>query len=128
MKARSLLLASLIALAHAPGCAQGKPGNSTSWLELKMETLELERVDPTSYEVLRFAPDGIVAATVGTKGGPLTGPVLHWRLEGDRLVISASPKSSGHDVLRDPRRVDDRLWVKRGPKGTVVEFIVRRRQ
>ena len=127
MHPRILLLASLAASVLANGCAQEDQGARTTWAQLQVETLNLELIDPDKYELLMFAPAGMVSATVGTKGGGLIGPLWYWRLEGDHLIVSEKLNADTYADLHEPRLLQDRLFVKRGLLGNA-KYSVRRRQ
>ena len=57
------------------------------WTQSDLIGLSIERVDPVDIEQMTFAIDGIVAVTIGAKGGSLTAPVFTWRLHNGRLQI-----------------------------------------
>ena len=88
-----------------------------SWSSLDLAHATLELVDDEKYEVFRFNQDGFVAATLGTRNGPLTAPLLHWRIKGDHLIISFQPHSGVYADLHTPRRDGNLLTVQRNPSG-----------
>ena len=58
-------------------------------------------MDDRKVERLAFKADGLVVATIGFKDGPLAGPIFHWKIVGDRLVVSEYPNSpTVHDDFR----------------------------
>lgn len=96
------------------GCAQERLGTPVTWAQMKVETLELELVDSDRYELLMFGPTGMVSLTVGAKSGPLIGPLLYWRIEGDHLVVSEQPNADTYVDLYEPSLLDGFLVVRRG--------------
>jgi hypothetical protein len=62
---------------------------SISWNGYGVEGKTFELVDPENTEIYRFGRDGLVTAVMGRKRGPVTGPILYWRLAGESLVISS---------------------------------------
>ena len=90
---RQLLLQSFTALAGSlVGCAAVAVAPRT-WPDLNLPGTVLTLESQSEVEELRFlgeANGGWVVATIGSKNGPLTGPVFPWRIDGEILVI-------GHD-------------------------------
>ena len=96
------------------GCAVQGLGESTTWERLNVEGLQLELVDEEKFELLKFGPQGMVAATVGTKRGALIGPLWYWRIEGEHLIISERPKDGTYADLHAPKLNGSFLFVRRG--------------
>jgi hypothetical protein len=69
-----------------------------SWSGFPVEGMVLALIDDTRHESFRFSPGGIVAATIGLRGGALAAPLWQWRVVQDHLVIGADP---GGDVMAD---------------------------
>jgi len=92
-------------------------GPTESWASLCLAQWEFELLDDEAHEVFRFHKDGFVAATLGVRHGPLTAPILHWRIEGDHLLISFRPDSEILADLHAPKRDGSLLIVKRGACG-----------
>jgi len=90
---------------------------TVSWASLCLAQCRFELVDDEAHEVFRFHKDGFVAATLGVRHGPLTAPILHWRIEGDHLLISFRPDSEILADLHAPKRDGSLLIVKRGACG-----------
>ena len=121
--ARCLPLFITLLLLMNTGCSDKKAGRSISWSELTIETMELELVDAKVYEVLMFGKKGIVAATIGEKGGPLTAPLLYWHVDGEHLFITRKPRSDPVFDLSQPRIDENLLRVKKGPVGSATYAI-----
>jgi hypothetical protein len=60
---------------------------SDGWSEEWLLGSILRLVDETRVEELRFASEGVVAITSGKHGGPLTGPLMKWRIHNGKLEI-----------------------------------------
>ncbi len=70
----------------ASSCAStpvAKAGWSSSWLLSSI----LRLVSDTRVEELRFGSEQYVSATVGARGGPLSGPLLPWHIANGKLGI-----------------------------------------
>jgi hypothetical protein len=51
----------------------------------------LELIDDRNLLLLEFLKDGLVAVTMGVKGGPIAGPMMYWSLtRNGRLRITAN--------------------------------------
>ena len=98
-------------------CRAEDAGSPISWAELNVESLELELIDETSYELLMFQKEGAVSVTMGEKNGPLAAPVFYWRVEGDHLLITIEPRTETFVDLHEPRVIGSILLVKRGLAG-----------
>jgi hypothetical protein len=59
---------------------------SGDWLTGKTLSLVSDR----RIENLRFNSGGSIAATIGTQGGSVTGPLLNWHIKNSKLVIGDS--------------------------------------
>lgn len=92
----SLLLLLTSAMSHsvAPVPPQPLPANIQGWSPNWLVGTTLDLVSETRVLTLRFGESGFVAITAGQKAGPLTGPLLPWRIENGKLLIgySAQPK------------------------------------
>lgn len=73
------------------GCSRAAEGQSTDWSALELEGKTLDLIDDARVETYAFSKQGLVAATVGTKGGAIAAPLFYWRVEGQSLVISELP-------------------------------------
>ncbi len=79
----ALLLLAVLSSAHAQQSPQ------LQWTEESVVGLSLELEDPVAVEQLHFVKGGALIATFGTKGGPLTGPVLRWKIVDGVLQFGA---------------------------------------
>jgi len=43
---------------------------------------------PVAFEHMTFTREGLVPITVGEIKGPITAPVLHWKIESGKLLIT----------------------------------------
>lgn len=70
------------------------PANIQGWSSSWLVGTTLELVSDTDILILRFGEAGWVAMTGGKKGGPVTGPLLPWRIENGKLFVgfSVQPK------------------------------------
>lgn len=89
-----LLLASGMSHSVTPVPPQPLPANIQGWSPNWLVGTTLDLVSETRVFTMRFGEGGWVAVTTGKKGGPLTGPLLPWRIENGKLLIgySAQPK------------------------------------
>lgn len=55
-------------------------------LEEKLVGLRAELIDEESVEILCFGRSS-VAATIGTKSGPVASPIIDYEITGDNLII-----------------------------------------
>jgi hypothetical protein len=55
-------------------------------LNKKLDGLRAELADNDSVEVLSFN-DGSITATLGVKNGPVTAPILEYKITGDNSLI-----------------------------------------
>ena len=79
-------------------------------------------MDDQKVERLAFKADGSVVVTIGFKAGPLAGPIFHWEVVGDRLIIAEYPNSpTVHDDFRITSKAADVLSVLRR-SGEPVKF------
>nr|WP_315490804.1 hypothetical protein [uncultured Rhodoferax sp.] len=88
-------------------------GTRVSWAALGVEGLKLELVSETAVEDFRFSKDGSVTATLGIKNGPVTGPILYWRIVGEDLIISQEPGAEALIELPAPTIKDNILSIRR---------------
>ncbi|MCE4557194.1 hypothetical protein [Pelomonas cellulosilytica] len=95
------------------GCSPAEEGQSTDWSTLGLEGKTLDLIDDAKVETYAFAKQGLVAATVGTKGGALAAPLFYWRIEGQSLVISELPGEQAVEELMAPKIHGDVVTAKR---------------
>jgi hypothetical protein len=93
------------------------------WTPESIFGLSIERIYPTRIENYNFFDqdaDGkrYVAATLGSKDGWVTGPILEWRIDDGRLWIGNERISTEFILLS---RTEDRLIVE-NRNGSVSEF------
>ncbi|KAB0325066.1 hypothetical protein ACWYXK_11895 [Janthinobacterium lividum] len=98
---RRKLVISLIALPLF-GCVKPEPQNLTDWTQLALVGKTLTLIDPELQQIFSFDKDAIVRATFGRKGGPVSGPILYWRITDNMLVISIFPDSNVVDTFSHP--------------------------
>ena len=91
-----------LALALA-GCSGMDEGDPTSWPSLQLQGKTLALVDDATVETYSFTEQGLVAATIGTRGGPLAGPLYYWKVVDNKLVISEMPDQPALDEFVDPK-------------------------
>ncbi len=109
---RSVLL-SLVFTAALFGCSRVEESQPTAWSELGLQGKTLDLIDDSKIETYRFAEQGLVVATFGTKDGAVTAPLYYWRIEGPALVISELPGQQGVEVLVTPALQRDVVTAKR---------------
>lgn len=73
----------------------------STWEALKLPGKVLELIHDSQIQSLRFSSDYVVA-TMGTKGGPVAGPILFWQIIEGRLVISCEPLGDAIIALQPP--------------------------
>jgi len=118
---QQLTLPTAFALAAALiGCAafNEKP---TTWQNLHLPGSVLILESESEVEELRFLGESVggwVVATLGSKNGALTGPVLPWRIEGKDLVVGYGTELQRLELVRVEL---DRL-VARRTSGQIVQF------
>jgi hypothetical protein len=108
---RRKLLISLAALSLI-GCVEPDLEKPTDWTSLALPGKTLVLEDPNAIEEFSFNADATVNATFGRKGGPIAGPILYWRVNGNRLEISNSPDSDSVEELSEPSIQGRKIWVK----------------
>jgi hypothetical protein len=99
--------------------AQMNPG---AWSERWLLGSVLRLVDETQVEELRFGPEGVVTISSGKRGGPLTGPLMNWRVHQGKLEIG-HPDS--YDTLELVSFTGSQVVVKRR-SGAKVVFEIQR--
>jgi hypothetical protein len=118
---RLLLLPVALALASSLGSCTATNQAPISWRELKLPGTVLVLESESEVEELRFLGEtegGWVVVTVGSKNGPLAGPVYPWRIEGESLVIGHGKEFERLEFLSlGPRSV-----AARRSSGQVVHF------
>lgn len=77
-------------------------GAHISWVALALPGKALTLQDQSELQYFPFAADGLSAATLGTKGGAVTPPLLFWRIAGPRLVLSVTPEGDVVEELSAP--------------------------
>ncbi|MBI1175374.1 MAG: hypothetical protein GC139_08950 [Sideroxydans sp.] len=92
--------------------------SSIQWSRRDVIGLALSLDDPTIVEVLRFGQNGLVAATFGQKSGPVTGPILKWRIVDGVLEISSDNSSEQFTLLSK----DGKSMTVRNQKGKILRF------
>lgn len=120
MQMRSVLL-SLAVAAVLAGCSRVEESQPTAWSALGLQGKTLDLIDESKIETYRFAEQGLVAATLGTKGGAVAAPLYYWRIEGQALVISESPGQQGVEELVTPAIHGDVVSAKR-KSGASVQY------
>jgi hypothetical protein len=113
---KTALVASLF-VASISAC-QSQPINPIAWTRESVVGLTIELVDPTTIEQLNFGKEGFVAVSVGTKGGPIIGPLLRWSIVAGRLQIGEGERA---EQLTLVKRTSSRITAKRR-SGMVVEY------
>jgi hypothetical protein len=81
---KSLSLVAVLLLLAA--CASST--EKLSWRREAIVGHTLNIVDETRIESYRFHVEGHAIAHIGVKGGPVAGPVVDWKIETGRLIIS----------------------------------------
>ena len=117
---QSLLFALFVTIA-LDGWAPMDAGRPVDWETLSLEGKSLELIDDTRVETYHFGAEGLAAATSGNKDGPLTGPVLYWRVDDQSLIISKSQNAQVLEELRILRVQADIVSVMR-KTGAKAEF------
>jgi hypothetical protein len=118
---RVLLLSATSVITPLFGGCVAVSDTPKTWMELSLPGTSLILDSEIEVEELRFLgePDGgWVAATIGTKGGPLTAPLFPWRLEGNLLVIGHDQPFERLELLR----LEEKRVVVRRSSGSVVVF------
>src|SRR5580704_7776874 len=81
------------------GCKSASPQASLSPVHITPEQFsghQFSLVSNKQIESYAFSTDGFVAATYGTKHGPIMAPLFYWQIaDGDTLVIRDSPNGTG---------------------------------
>jgi hypothetical protein len=80
----------------------------------------IDRVAPTRVMTFSFYRGGDVVATVGERGGRLTGPVWKWRID-KHGVLLVGDKYAGYGRFRKRCEDDHRLLIDMGGR-TLTEF------
>jgi hypothetical protein len=70
-----------------------------SWNDYRIVGKRFELVDAERIQSYRFGRDGLVAAVLGTKNGPVAAPLLYWPIDGERLLISRARGGEPNEVL-----------------------------
>lgn len=95
------------------GCSRPVEEKSTDWAKLALHGKSLDLIDDKGIESYRFHEDGIVVATFGTKGGPITAPLFYWKINGDCLTISEASDGKIFRELCSPSIQEDVIRAKR---------------
>ena len=96
----------LSALALLLGCCGEKSGPSNPerterWQSEELTGHRYELTDGDIVQIFTFFKEGAVAATLGTKSGPQTGPLLTWKIDpGGVLVIQDSLGSTFFRIVK----------------------------
>ena len=104
---------------------QHQQASPASWTPENVVGLSIELIHPTRIENYNFLDQAAtgktyVAATLGSKDGPVTGPLLEWRIVDGRLWIGDERISTEFILLS---RTQDRLIVE-NRDGSISEFRV----
>lgn len=94
------------------GCTPLGAGKNISWNELELEGKRLERIDAKQFQVFDFINNGLVATQLGEKNGLITAPLWHYRVVGDRLIMSDLPDGVATFEMYDPQLKSDVLTVR----------------
>jgi hypothetical protein len=92
---------------------------ANTWEAISLHGKTLDLIDVTRVQTLRFDAAGQVAVTIGTRGGPVAGPVWFWRIDDGTLVISDEPGAEGRIVLPAPRVVGTILSTRDATGGSI---------
>jgi len=92
----------LLAASPFLGCSRVEKEVPTDWKSLALPGKSLELIDEKYVENYRFAEDGMAIATFGLKDGAVAGPIVYWKIEENRLVISIDPESEILQELVSP--------------------------
>ena len=105
--------------AAAPVSPPPFPSNIQGWSSSWLVGTTLDLVSDTDILSLRFGEAGWVAMTAGKKGGPVTAPVLPWRIENGQLFVgySVQPK----DGIEFVSFSGNRLVTRSEGKNTIYE-------
>lgn len=104
------VLSIVVALA---GCSKTGGGQPAEWSSLQLQGKTLDLIDDDKVETYRFHDQGLVAVTLGAKGGPVTAPLFYWRINGNVLVISEMPDQQDLEALGGPTVQGDVVTVSR---------------
>ena len=108
------LLCTLSIAAVVAGCSHADEGRATDWTALSLQGKTLDLVDDAKVETYSFSGQGLVAVTIGTKGGPVAAPLYYWRVKDNSLIISELPNEKGVEELGTPKIQGDLVSAKRG--------------
>ena len=100
---RSILCRFALALTPALVACDSKPDGPIEWAALEIDTSTLIRVEPSANEQLRFHKDGTVSATFVQPDGLAVAPILYWRIQARKLILSESPAGTALMAMDDPR-------------------------
>lgn len=116
----------LAAAASLAGCSEDV-GQPVDWKSLDLPEKRLELQHSRKAEIYAFTAQGLVQATYGIKDGPITAPLLYWRIDRGDLVLSEWPGADAKPLMafREPSIKGDMLTVKR-TSGETVRFLVRK--
>lgn len=87
MKKAKLFCASWVSLFLLAACSTINPENAPGWKDEDIAGLHIKLEDPLQSEQFHFRADGFVSATYGSKDGPLTAPLLKWKISDGVLEI-----------------------------------------
>lgn len=84
------------------GCTRPEEDHSTRWELLALPGKSLILIDDKELQFFDFHEGGAVIAEIGRKGGPVAGPILIWKIQGNALLISVTPDSEIIERLSAP--------------------------
>lgn len=77
----------LLALVAGSCAVDTNQFTAATWRQMDVTTLEFELIDDTVVEALAFRPNGLVLATLGRRQGPMTTPLLYWRIDDESISL-----------------------------------------
>ena len=122
MEKKAFAIAGTLLFLTLSAC-QHQQSSPVIWTPENVFGLSIELIHPTRIENFNFLDQAAsgktyVAATLGSKDGSVTGPILEWHIVDGRLWIGDERLSTEFVLLS---RTQDRLIVE-NRKGSVLEF------
>ena len=98
-------------------CA-GKQDSPKNWRSVGLPGSVLILQSESKVEEIRFVGEAWAVVTLGTKGGPMTGPIFPWGFDNDRLSIG---QIGEYELLAFVAMVGRRVKARRR-SGELVEY------
>jgi len=67
-------------------------GDMHKWQASDIVGYNLKLIDKTAHESFTFSADGLVAASIGSVGGPVAAPLWYWEIDKEGFLIIKDEK------------------------------------